>query len=71
MKETIQKMVNLWWKDSIEQNLEENLSSTSPGTQYESKEQVSPVSFKLTLEREFPNFQFTYSSYSDEWIFLT
>lgn len=67
MKEIIQKMANLWWKDSIEQNLD----GTSYGTQYVKKKQVSPVSFKLTLEREFPDFQFTYSSFSDEWILLS
>lgn len=67
MKETIQKMANLWWKDSIEQNLDE----TSYSTQYVSKKQLSPISFKLTLEREFPDLQFTYSSGSDEWILLS
>ena len=67
MKETIQKMVNLWWKDSIDQNL----NKISWGNEYARKKQVSPGLFKLTLEREFPDFQFTYSSQSDEWILLT
>jgi hypothetical protein len=73
MKNTIQKMVNLWWKDSIEANLNENLESTSFGTQfqYNDKFEKDVINFKATLESNFPDLQFTYSLQTNELLLLT
>ena len=73
MKNTIQKMVNLWWADSIEANLNENLESTSFGTQfqYNDKFEKDVINFKATLESNFTDLQFTYSLQTNEWLLLT
>jgi hypothetical protein len=55
MKNTILKMVNLWWADSIvDEDGDRNATL-----------------FKIVLEDHFPELQFTYSIQNDEWLLLT
>jgi hypothetical protein len=57
MKNTIQKMVNLWWND-IKVDEDGNAD-------------ISPNEFKDSLEYQFPELQFTYSVQTNEWLLLT
>lgn len=55
MKETIQKMANLWWNEFTKDD-----NDSDYGT-----------AFKLILDNEFDELKFTYSVQSNEWILLT
>jgi hypothetical protein len=55
MKNTIQKMVNLWWADSVKDDDGDKDATL----------------FKIVLENEFEELQFTYSLQTNEWLLLT